>query len=161
MIVDAWNELHTMFEGPADKDADIYMLDVPPDDLTACLQLVLGRSRECTTFFYESASRTRVTLPRMTTAMEQLSQGVLIGGMWLTMPLLPGMGFFVQEPRVLTINYSFGVWSALSVLALLDLLHELKAISPRANFYLDGTCFNQKDQRRFQATWREYAHGTR
>lgn len=159
MVVDAWDELRPMFEGSPDKDADIYMLDMPPEALTACLQLVMARSRECTTFFFDKGTRTRTTLPHMTVALDQLSRGQLLGGLWLTLPLLPDMGFFVQEPRVLTINYSFGGWSPLSVLVLLNLLHDLKAVSPQADFYLDATCFKQEDQRRFMATWREYAYG--
>ncbi len=159
MLVDAWSELQPFFEGEADEDADIYVLDMNSQGLTACLLYLLRESRDCNSAFFSADDRQPITMGSPQFVAQSLAGGQVIGGLWLNLPLLPPLGFFVQEPETLAINYTFGNWSALSVLALLDLLHQLKAFAPTAEFYLDMMHFSDSDQQRFHTVWKQYARG--
>jgi hypothetical protein len=159
MLIDVWDELHSFFEGPADDDADIYVLDINPQGMSACLLYLLRQSRDCNSAFYSADDRQPVTMGSPQFVVQSLAGGQVVGGLWLNLPLLPPLGFFVQEPETMAINYSFGNWSALSVLALMDLLHRLKTFAPTAEFYLDMVHFSDADQEQFISVWKQYAQG--
>jgi len=154
--VDIWKRLQVIFEGSKDEYPEIGLANLTGESLMNCLTYLMNYTRDCNTVFLIPGTRRRVYLPSPHEAIRTLMDGQVVGVMWLHLPVLPVLGFFVDDPHNMSISFSRHGWTPVSAIALFDLLHQITLLAPEVEIYLSGTCFTDKEFKLFDSVWAQY-----
>lgn len=158
-VVDLWGELGNLFEGSTEDTPEIAFVNLEPEAVAAYVEYLLVEAQESTTMFVGAQTQERLTVQSVTRLHKRLRAGEVAGVVWLNLPLMPMLGLYIDGPREITISYARGEWSAISLIALFDLIQRLMMIAPSAEMLLDDRFYSEDDVQNFQRVWQAcYGH---
>lgn len=156
MLVDMWSQTRPLFEGRPDSRPEIDITNLSVDDLAVCVLYLLNQSRECNAVFTLHGTRRQVWITSPIAAVRALVNGKVTGAVMLDLPALPPISMYVDGPDTVSLSYSRGDWTAMSVLALFDLLQRLITLAPTARLRLGLASYSRTERQIFETVWREY-----
>lgn|GEM_PF-2415576 len=159
-LIDVWQRAAAYFIGQSEEAPEVIIQNLPPEAMRALLTHLMNRAREVTTQFTLRDTNIQVISPSPHMAAMALSRGHINGGMWLTLPPLPVLGFFVDQPESLSISFVRGSWDAMSLTALFVLLRDIYFFAPHAIIRLDEFSYTIDERRAFDHVWQAYRHET-
>jgi hypothetical protein len=157
MMIDVWSQVRGLFEGTGEHMQEIFLCNLPPSQMRACLLFLLRDSRECTTQFVLAGTQDAVYLHCAEDAVNHVLSGHITGALWVNFAGMPPVGIYIDTEDMLALSYIRGEWSPIAVMALFDLLDRLVGIAPDAIVYLDDRQFSPSEQEQFFRVWRSYA----
>lgn len=155
-MLDLWAQLQGLFLGNPEDTPEIIITNLTDEQTTECLRVLITRSRECNTQFFLAGTQYSVIVASLEVALELLQLRKVTAAFWLSLPILPQLGVFVQKPGTIVFSYERGNWTAMSLIALFDLLDELIAISPNARLRLDDIYYSTDERDLFARVWQAY-----
>jgi hypothetical protein len=161
-LVDPWNKLHGLFEDEDENAPEITVTGVRGASMRACLTYLLRESRQLNVVFRLPQSGEGVSL--VSVAAEALldvltdEENLELQAMFsMTLPALPTIGFYVDEPGRISISYTPGYdWNAMKLLALLELIRTLQRLAPDSRVNVDSYFFSVNDQMLFERVVQDY-----
>lgn len=156
MLVDMWSKTRPLFEGRPDSRPEIDITHLSIDDLAVCVLYLLNQSKECNAVFTLQGTKRQVWITSPIAAVRALVNGKVRGAVMLDLPALPAISLYVDAPGTLSLSYARGEWTAMSVLALFDLLQQLIMLAPSAKITLGLTSFTRRERQIFEHVWQEY-----
>lgn len=153
LVYDLWAAIGDLFS-KAEVDDDIYpeiqISHLSPDRLYECVIYLFAHAQEASTAFKMREHGLSVVALTAPAAAKALATSRIVGAMWLQLPVLPTLAFFVEDDRTLFINYEMGDnWTPIRLITLFNMLYDLRAIAPDALIQLDPDYFTPQQQQRF------------
>jgi hypothetical protein len=155
-ILDVWKHLQPIFEGSTNEQTEIELANIELDDLVACVLYMMRQSRDCNSQFVISGTKTVIYLPSPMAVIHNLLDGKISASMWFDFPVLPPIGLYVDAADIVSLAYIRGMWNAMSLLALFDLLDRVQLIAPSVQIRLSPYTATQAEQNLFKEIWRDY-----
>ena len=154
--VDVWGRLHTLFEGSSDELSEIHFVNMTDDQLAACLIYLMRYSREVISHFRFSGTKTVVDVASPETAIRAIVKGTISAAFWIEFPCLPSIALHIESPDMMSVSYMRGEWTAQTVLAFFDLMHQFKTIAPSIEVVPGTGNFTFEEQAAFMEVWQEF-----
>lgn len=155
-MLDLWAQLQGLFLGDPDETPEIIITNLTDEETSACIRRLFKRARECNTQFFLAGTQYSVIVSSLEVALELLVLRKITAAFWLSLPVLPQLGIFVEKPGTIILSYERGKWTAMSLLALFDLLDELIDIAPNAKLRLDDIYYSSDERNLFAQVWQAY-----
>jgi hypothetical protein len=159
-IVDVWGHLHALFEGDNTEQTEIEFANIVLDDLVACMLYMMRQSRDCNSQFVISGTKTVVYLPSPMAVVHNVLDGKITASMWFDFSVLPPVGLYVDAADTVSLAYIRGMWNAMNLLALFDLLNRIQLIAPSVQIRLSPYTSTRNEQNLFMEIWRDYKNVT-
>lgn len=154
---DSWNRISYMFHRDVDDFPEIVFDQVNPDNIFQCLKVLLTSSRDVTTSFMLPESRQYVKAASPDAALSALASGQIVGAIGISLPVLPMITIYVDQPTRMSIAYMPGNhWTPISMAALFLLLHDVRWMLPESVITLIGDDFTVVDQYTFDQVFADY-----
>lgn len=157
-IVDVWEHLHALFEG--NEQTEIEFANIELDDLVACMLYMMRQSHDCNSQFVIVGTKTVVHLSSPIAVVHNILDGKVSASMWFDFPVLPPVGLYIDAADTVSLAYIRGMWNAMSLLALFDLLNRVKLIAPSVQIRLSPYTSTHDEQTLFMEIWRDYENAT-
>jgi len=132
------------------------LVNLTDEQTASCIRLLIDRARECSTQFNLAGTPYSVIVSSLDVALELLEMRKISAAFWLSLPVMPSLAVIVERPGTIILSYERGKWSAMSVIALFDLLDELMARAPNARLRLDDVYFSSDQRLLFARVWQAY-----
>lgn len=158
MVLDLWANVQGLFVGDEDDTPEIMLVNLTDEQTVDCIRLLVDRARECSTQFNLAGTPYSVIVSSLDVALDLLLLRKVSGAFWLSLPVLPQLAIIVERPGTIIVSYERGKWSAMSVIAFFDLLHELLSHAPNARLRLDDAFFSTDQKNLFAKVWQAYQH---
>ena len=165
MVLDLWNQLHSIFGPAIDRQPEISVTNLSGSASQAVIYFMLRNSREVQTAFYRQGSKHKVTVGSAEEVATKFATGELTGG-FLVEPIfwglpLPVLGVFSNESGSFAIDYEMGPqWTPLTLIGFFEFLRMIRVLDNDVVIRFGKGQFGRKWQIKFAATLREYLYET-
>ncbi|MCA9914864.1 MAG: hypothetical protein KC496_16035 [Anaerolineae bacterium] len=155
-MLDLWEQLQGIFLGNPEDTPEIIITNLTDEQTAECIRVLITRARECSTQFFLGGTQYSVIVASLEVALELLQLRKISAAFWLSLPILPQLGVFVERPGTIVLSYERDKWTAMSLIALFDLLDALIAVAPNAKLRLDDIYYSADERTLFARVWQAY-----
>jgi hypothetical protein len=161
-MIDLWERLHTYFNTTGNEiRPEIELANLTSRSLEYLLYFLLNESRGLETDIAIRKPFKRVRISSQEHVIKLLATGKLIGELFLSLRMdfvdLPEMGFFIDGPDYLSVQYLMGPeWTPIRLITLFEFLRMVKILEPGAYIGLGADSFSWEHRKHFELTLQEY-----
>jgi hypothetical protein len=154
---DSWHRLKHIFSISEDTFPEIVFEHVVPEQMVHCIENLLNEASDVSTSFMIPESRVYVQASSPNAALMALSSGHIVGAFGITLPLLPMLTIYVDQPERFSIGYVSGYhWNPIAMAALMLLLRDIRQYLPETSISLMSDEFTVADQYTFDQVVGDY-----
>lgn len=155
-VLDLWEQVGPLFEGSPEVLAEITIMNLDSSGMSQFIVDFLQATRGCDTSFKLANTDYRVLVPSPARLQGLVESGGLSGVIWASPPAMPTLALYIDRNDYIGISYARGEWSALSLLALYNLVEDILSYSPNADIFWDDLHYSDEEIQRLEAVWNQF-----